>query len=325
MFNASDLLGTLLQGGGPRGRSTGRLEHAMGDRGLGGAGGPLGQILGGMAGGPRGGEAGGHRGGAGGGDVLGSLAGMLGGGGAGGRSGFGGGLSGGGGRPLGRDLMMGGLGALAASVLAGRGRGHAMGGGAGGGGLAGGNLRGAVGAGGLALLGMLAMNALRNTGNRPEAASLGPAGAGATASGMDVAQGTAGDGASSDAMPPEEAVSDRTAGLVLRAMIAAAKADGRVDATERQRIVAKAQEGGADQEAVAFLEQELARPADPDSFAAEAARDPVVAAQVYGASLLAIQLDTPEERDYLRALAGRLGLQPAVAAQLHGALGAPPP
>jgi uncharacterized membrane protein YebE (DUF533 family) len=50
----------------------------------------------------------------------------------------------------------------------------------------------------------------------------------------------------------------------------------------------------------------------------------VVAAQIYAASLLAIQVDTQEERDYLRVLAGKLGLEPAVVAQLHGALGAPP-
>ena len=125
-------------------------------------------------------------------------------------------------------------------------------------------------------------------------------------------------------MPPEQAVSDHTAGLVLRAMIDAAKADGQVDATERQRIVAKAQESGADQEALAFLEQELNRPAEPEALAAQA-RDPVVAAQVYGASLLAIQVDTAAERAYLRALAQRLGLAPTVTAQLHAALGAPPP
>jgi uncharacterized membrane protein YebE (DUF533 family) len=48
-------------------------------------------------------------------------------------------------------------------------------------------------------------------------------------------------------------------------MINAAKADGQVDATERQRLVAKAQESGA----------------DPDALAAET-RDPAVAAQVAG-------------------------------------------
>lgn len=293
MLNASSILGALLQGGGPRGHAPGRLEHAMGDRGLGGTGGPLGQILGGL-GGASGGSG---RAGGGGGDILGSLAGMLGGGG-----------SAGGSRPIGRDLMVGGLGALAASILSGRGRS-----GIGGGGLGGGKMRGAVGAGGLALLGMLAMNALRN---RAQPAS-GPAGG--------VGAADAG-GADPDiaAMPPEQALSEDTAGLVLRAMIDAAKADGRVDATERQRIVAKAQESGADDATAAYLRQEFERPADPDALVA-GARDPVVAAQVYAASLLAIQVDTAEEQDYLRSLAAKLGLEPAVVAQLHGALGAPPP
>ena len=59
--------------------------------------------------------------------------------------------------------------------------------------------------------------------------------------------------------------------------------------------------------------------------AARAARDPIVAAQVYAASLLAIQVDTPAERDYLRGLAQRLGLAPDVVGQLHAALGAPQP
>jgi len=328
MFNASDLLGNLLQGGGPRGHSMGRLEHAMGERGLGGAGGPLGQMLGGGAGAPRGGSGGG--------DLLGNLASMLGASGAASRAGYGGGIGVpveragggmmGGGGSMGRGAMMGGLGALAASVLAGRGRGGMGGGlgggmmggggglgGLGGGMMGGGGMRGAVGAGGLALLGMLAMKALRNSNASPQqAAATGFGGGGAAAS-------------EDDGMPPEQAVSEETAHLVLRAMIDAAKADGRVDATERQRIIAKAQEGGADPEAAAFLERELARPADPDALAAEAARDPVVAAQVYGASVLAIQVDTDEEREYLRALAAKLGLQPAVVGQLHAALGAPPP
>lgn len=313
MFNGSDLLGSLLQGGGPRGRATGRLEHAMGDRGLGGSGGPLGQILGGL-----GGASGspGHQG-TGGGGILGSLAGMLGGGSPGG---IGGALGGGtGGRPVGRDLMAGGLGALAASVLSGRG------GGAGGlgsamGGLGRGNMRGAVGAGGLALLGMLAMNALKNAGNRQQPAAPGLAEDSTGGLGAGYA-GAADQGAQE--MPPERALSDQTASLVVRAMIDAAKADGRVDANERQRILAKAQENGADEESSAFLQRELERPADPDGLAAEA-RDPVVAAQVYAASLLAIEVDSQEERDYLRSLAGKLNLGPQVVAQLHSVLGAPP-
>lgn len=75
---------------------------------------------------------------------------------------------------------------------------------------------------------------------------------------------------------------------------------------------------------VDFLEQEMGRPADIEGLAAEA-RDPVVAGQVYAASLLAIEVDTPAERDYLRRLADRLGLETNVVAQLHQSLGAPAP
>ena len=108
------------------------------------------------------------------------------------------------------------------------------------------------------------------------AAASAPAG-GVPAAGMGAAY-AGGTDPDQDAMPPEQTVSDQTAKLVLRAMIDAAKADGRVDTAERQRIVAKVQEGGADPEAAAFLQQELERPADPDGLAAEA-RDPVVAAR----------------------------------------------
>lgn len=304
MFNASDLLGALLQGGGPRGRSTSRLEHAMGGRGAGAAGGPLGQILGQLGGGTRGGGTA-----QGGGGLLGGLAGPGGSGGYGSRAGGGGGGGG-------RDLMMGGLGALAATILAGRGRSAGLGSSMGRTG-GGGNLRGAVGAGGLALLGMLAMQALRNRGDGG-GGSARPAATGFTGLQEDAA-------AADPELPPEQAVSDRTATLVLRAMIDAAKADGRVDATERQRILAKAQENGADPEAATFLQRAFERPADPDALAAEAAGDPVIAAQVYAASLLAIEVDTADERDYLRDLAQKLRLAPGVAAQLHTALGAPPP
>lgn len=349
MFDPSVLLGSILQGGMRGPTSMRRLDHAMGERGLGGQGGPLGQILGQLGGGSAGGA---HA--AGGGDILGQLSRSLGGGGTsggfGGGGGFGtssgfgtsggptsagglgrsgglgsdgglggvlGGILGGGGhgsgyggsgRSIGRDLAMGGLGALATAILSGRGRG--MGGGLGGGlgSLAGGNMRGAMGAGGLVLLGMLAMRALRNAGQNR------------TAGFADMSGGT---GNPVDELP-EASVSQDTAALVLRAMIDAAKADGRIDATERQRITAKLQESGADQEELAFLEAELQRPADSEALAT-AARDPVVAAQVYAASLLAIEVDTPAEQAYLRNLADRLGLDSAVVTQLHQALGAPMP
>lgn len=276
MFNGSSLLGNLLQGGGIGGRSTGRLDHAMSDRGMGGAGGPLGGLLGGM-GGSSGGMGGGYGGGS-----MGS--------GGGGLGGLLGGLTSSG-------PAMGGLGALAGAMMGGRGMG---------GGMTGGSMGGALGGGALGLLGMMAMKALSEGGQKPAVAAPDPrmAAAGAYA-------------------PPERALSEDAALLVVRAMIEAAKADGQIDATERQRIVAKVQENGGDREALDYLEREMQRPLDMDGLVAEA-RDPVVGAQVYAASLLAIKVDTPSEQAYLRDLAARLGLQPATVAQLHQALGAPP-
>ena len=51
--------------------------------------------------------------------------------------------------------------------------------------------------------------------------------------------------------------------------------------------------------------------------------DPQTAAQVYAASLLAVNVDTPAERAYLRDLSRKLGLDDQVVASLHSVLGAP--
>lgn len=109
---------------------------------------------------------------------------------------------------------------------------------------------------------------------------------------------------------------------LIRAMIAAAKADGRIDAEERRRIVDKMAE--ADHEERAFLEAELDRPLDLEDILARVDR-PEVAVEVYIASLLAIDADTDAERRYLAALARRLQLDPGTVTRLHQQLDRPPP
>jgi uncharacterized membrane protein YebE (DUF533 family) len=47
-----------------------------------------------------------------------------------------------------------------------------------------------------------------------------------------------------------------------------------------------------------------------------------VAAEVYAASLLAVELDTEAERKYMADLAGKLKLNDNVVRQLHAAVGA---
>jgi uncharacterized membrane protein YebE (DUF533 family) len=111
--------------------------------------------------------------------------------------------------------------------------------------------------------------------------------------------------------------------LLLRAMIAAAKADGEVDPEERTRIVEGLRAAGAEDNARRFVEEELAKPVDLYAITAEV-RDAATAAEVYLASRAAIQVDTEAERKYLDRLALRLGLDRAVVDELDRKLEAPP-
>ncbi len=98
---------------------------------------------------------------------------------------------------------------------------------------------------------------------------------------------------------------------LVRAMIAAAKADGRIDEEERKHIGDKLQLSGFDGETEAFLMAEMAEPIALDELAASAKTD-AQKVEIYAASRLAIDPDTRAERGYLDMLAGRLGLPDAL-------------
>lgn len=126
--------------------------------------------------------------------------------------------------------------------------------------------------------------------------------------------------------PPEtveeaEALESRAV-LSLKAMLAAAKADGQIDQRERDRILDKLKDAGADDETRRFVAEEAATPLDIDALVREVP-DEQAAAQVYAASLLAINVDTPAERAYLRDLATKLRLNDQAVASLHNVLGVP--
>lgn len=116
-------------------------------------------------------------------------------------------------------------------------------------------------------------------------------------------------------MPPPSA---EQAVLLIRAMIAAAKADGVIDAEERQRILTKLDAAQLSPEERSFMEAELTRPRSVEAIAAEV-QGPELARQVYLVSLLAVEVDTPEERNYLETLAGLLGLDAAAVTTLNKA------
>lgn len=152
--------------------------------------------------------------------------------------------------------------------------------------------RGAVGGGMLAVLGSLAYSALQKQGGLQ---GLVP--------GLE-----------------DPAEVQRKAMLLLRAMIQAAKADGDIDDRELQKIVGKLEEAGESEEARAFVVQEMRKPMDLQALA-QAARDPQEAAEVYAASLMAIEVDTAAERDYLARLATALRLPTEAVQTIHGRLG----
>ncbi|WP_119270622.1 tellurite resistance TerB family protein [Taklimakanibacter deserti] len=104
--------------------------------------------------------------------------------------------------------------------------------------------------------------------------------------------------------------------VLLRAMIAAAKADGHIDAKEQQAIFAKLDELDLDTEAKAFVIDELRKPLDIDAVV-KGATSPERAVEIYAASVLAIDPDDPAEQAYLAMLASRLKLDPALKASVE--------
>lgn len=103
---------------------------------------------------------------------------------------------------------------------------------------------------------------------------------------------------------------------LVRAMIAAAKADGHIDAEEQRRIFARVGESELDAESKAFVFDALAASIGVSEVAAFATTAEQ-AAELYLVSRLAVEPDEPAERAYLEALAHRLKLPGELVAHLN--------
>jgi len=222
-------------------------------------------------------------------DIMGSLSQMMGGGGSGQATKAGaGGLGGMLGDVLGslgnNKAALGGLGALAGALL-------------GGGKSA---SRGAVGGGGLAMLASLAFSALKKAGQapgKPPHALLEPQ------------------------TPQEQQALEDDAEIIVKAMINAAKADGKIDQQEIEKIVGKLDDDGLTKEEKTFFVSEANKPLDLNGVVASAGGQADMAAQIYAASLLAIEVDTRAEQQYMQQLSSGLGLHPQVASHIERTLG----
>lgn len=185
----------------------------------------------------------------------------------------------------GRDnLALGGLGALAGALLGGGGK----------------SMSGALGGGLMALLGAMAFKALKSSGPETSEVPIG-------------------------LQEPKTDVDrqrlEQRAELILKAMINAAKADGQIDQGEVRRILGKLQEDGIDQSEQQFIIMEMQKPMDTDQLIAAAGGRQDVGAEIYAASLLAIEVDTPAEKQYLDQLASGLGLAPELVQKIRGFAG----
>lgn len=217
-----------------------------------------------------------------------------------------GGLLGGGQRPPPPPGAGGGLGSVLGSMLGGGqsgglgGLGSILGHLAGGGQSQGGGIPWSVLAG-------LAMTGFNMLGKRNAGQSSGLADAALLPPGAEAA--------------PAEAVAqlNQQAITLIKAMLNAAKADGQIDQQEQQNIVGKLADLGP-QEA-AFIKDEIARPLNME-FLEQVQQG--MASNVYMMSLMAINLDTDAEVQYMQRLAQALGLDPQTVNGLHQQLGIVP-
>ncbi|QZD73513.1 tellurite resistance TerB family protein [Pseudomonas sp. 3-2] len=102
---------------------------------------------------------------------------------------------------------------------------------------------------------------------------------------------------------------------VLRALIAAAKADGRIDESEKHLISSEIGKHTDDPNLQQWLDDEVAKPLDPTEVAQAAQNDPAMAAEMYLASVMLVDDQQDAERNYLDELAAALQIDPEL--QVH--------
>lgn len=103
---------------------------------------------------------------------------------------------------------------------------------------------------------------------------------------------------------------------LLQAMIMAARADGHIDATERQLLAEQIDALGADDELHRWVQQQLDQPMDAQALARQA-ESPQAAREIYLASVAIVDEQNPMERAWLDELAVALGFAPDLARELE--------
>ena len=151
----------------------------------------------------------------------------------------------------------------------------------------------AIKIGSLALIGGLAYKALQNYQNGKPLI--------APAEAAHLAEAPQGSGYETAAVTHDSAL------LYIRAMIAAAAADGRIDANEQTKLLASMKQAGMGAGAEEFLSNELNNPASPEDLAA-AVKTEQEAVQLFTAARVAVDVGNDGNHEFLIALANALGM-----------------
>ena len=172
-----------------------------------------------------------------------------------------------------------------------------------------------VKAGGLAAIAWLAWSAWQRRGSAGDAADADADSSNAATAGLPPAADAAGP-PDTDFYPTAPAERERRALLCARAMIAAAWADGVLDAAELEAIHARLEDDELSAEDRQLVWKELGQAASIEELAREATTDKL-RTEVYVAAVLGLDADTPEEAAWLTQLASALELEDDLVASIH--------
>ncbi len=191
------------------------------------------------------------------------------------------------------------------------------------GGKVGDTVEGAAKLGGLALLGTLAYKAYGNYQQTKQAGGTANVADSVKQSAQDMfsqakalASGAMASMAAAQQAPASVAANSELPLAVMRSMIAAAKADGVMDANETQKIMQNLETAGLSLDEKVLVMQELANSPSVESIAS-AAKSPEDAAQIYLAALLVCDSQCAREQAFLSTLANAMKLDANFTASLQ--------
>ncbi|NNJ72172.1 MAG: tellurite resistance TerB family protein [Enterobacterales bacterium] len=173
--------------------------------------------------------------------------------------------------------------------------------------------------GGMAAVGGLAWSAYKNYQSKqqtaPESAQAAPVATATAASAASAYQLT------QEYSEPEfqnltESDSNQDSLFILKVMVAAAMADGHMDGNEYKNIIGKATELGLDADEQRVIFDEVKQPMTVAQIAAQTS-SPILAMEVYTASVLAIDEHSPLSQGYLNNLATTLDLPQPLVDSVH--------